>query len=61
MDINNIFKEEFYYKNMFNQKANKSNNNLRKIKLDEKKLSFNHKRYISNALSSPNLFNIVII
>ena len=57
MDINNIFKEEFYYKNVFNQKANKSNNNLRKIKLDEKKLSFNHKRCISNALSSPNLFN----
>ena len=57
MDKNNIFKEEFYYKNMFNQKANKSNNNLRKIKLDEKRFSFNHKRYISNALSSPNLFN----
>ena len=57
MDINNNFNEEFYFQNMLNINAKKSNNNLRKIKLDEKKFPFQHKRCISNKLSSPNLFN----
>jgi len=57
MDVNNIFKDEFYYKNMFNLNPKKSNNNLRKIKLAEKRLSFIQKRSINNTLSSPNLLN----
>ena len=57
MDINNIFKEEFYCKNIFNLNSKKTNTNLRKIKLDESILSCKNKKTISNTLSSQNIFN----